>query len=395
MQTTTLPIQAFSAAPAPQRDNGAAAASGTQFSQALSREVQQRQNAPDPTPAPASQAPAKQQQASAPAQPDKPAAAKPAKADDTEKKTARTDADSDADAKDAADAAAVTPVASLIALVAHFNQPAAKPGADAAETPVDAAAAGAGKHAKVDIDPAALKGHAARGPAPAADGAEPEQRATFAVEAAATDAKPGRDALALRAAADAAPANGAELRAKAADVARVAAPDAPAPLPTLVAAAATAASQVAAATPTDRIAARVGTPGWDNQVGQKIVWMVAGKEQSASLTLNPPDMGPMQVVLSVTNDQASVTFSAHQPEVRQALEDAMPKLREMLGQSGISLGNATVDAGSSSQQQAQQGGQSRGGRTGFQFGADAGPEVQAGTTTIRTGGGNGLVDTFA
>ncbi len=74
----------------------------------------------------------------------------------------------------------------------------------------------------------------------------------------------------------------------------------------------------------DKIAARVGSSGWDQQVGQKIVWMVAGKEQSATLTLNPPDMGPMQVVLSVTNDQATVTFSAAQPEVRQALDDALP-----------------------------------------------------------------------
>ena len=76
-------------------------------------------------------------------------------------------------------------------------------------------------------------------------------------------------------------------------------------------------AQAAAGVAADRIAARVGTPAWDNQVGQKIVWMVAGKEQSATLTLNPPDMGPMQVVLSVTNDQASVTFSA-QPSRKYA-----------------------------------------------------------------------------
>ena len=119
-------------------------------------------------------------------------------------------------------------------------------------------------------------------------------------------------------------------------------------------------AQAVTGAPADRIAARVGTPGWDNQVGQKIVWMVAGKEQSATLTLNPPDMGPMQVVLSVTNDQATVTFSAAQPEVRQALENAMPKLREMMSESGIALGNATVNAGTPDQRQAQQGEQARG-----------------------------------
>jgi flagellar hook-length control protein FliK len=151
----------------------------------------------------------------------------------------------------------------------------------------------------------------------------------------------------------------------------------------------------AAAGSNDKIAARVGTPGWDQQVGQKIVWMVAGQEQSASLTLNPPDMGPMQVVLSVTNDQATVTFSAAQPEVRQALEDAMPKLREMMGESGIALGNASVNDGSAQQQaqaDARQAG--RGGRDG---GAQGGT-VHEGTVTAaprRGGEQQGLVDTFA
>ena len=145
----------------------------------------------------------------------------------------------------------------------------------------------------------------------------------------------------------------------------------------------------------DKIAARVGTPAWDNQVGQKVVWMIAGKEQSATLTLNPPDMGPMQVVLSVNNDQASVTFSAAQPEVRQALEDAMPKLREMLGESGLSLGNASVNDGAREQAQARADSGGRGPRTGGSGTAE--PEVQTVTTTLprRSSGGQGLVDTFA
>ena len=60
------------------------------------------------------------------------------------------------------------------------------------------------------------------------------------------------------------------------------------------------------------LSAQVGTDAWENQVGQKVVYMVGSEEQTASLTLNPPDLGPLQVVLSVTNDQASVTFSSNQ-----------------------------------------------------------------------------------
>ena len=126
--------------------------------------------------------------------------------------------------------------------------------------------------------------------------------------------------------------------------------------------------------------------------------MVAGKEQSASLTLNPPDLGPMQVVLNVTNDQASVTFTAAQPEVRQALENAMPKLREMMSENGIALGNATVNAGMPDQRQAQQGDQSRGQAAHTRFGGNGAEDAQATPSTtarqLRTEGA-GLVDTFA
>lgn len=154
-------------------------------------------------------------------------------------------------------------------------------------------------------------------------------------------------------------------------------------------------AQAAGAVPTDRLSARVGTPAWDNQVGQKVIWMVGGEEQSATLALNPPDLGPVQVVLNVSNEMASVTFSAQQLEVRQALENSLPRLREMMNESGIALGNATVNAGSDGgQQQGQQGS----GRPGSGSGSGGGDSAVAeAAPRQRTGilGGAGAVDTFA
>ena len=109
-------------------------------------------------------------------------------------------------------------------------------------------------------------------------------------------------------------------------------------------------THLAASQAGEALAPRVGTPAWDQALGQKVTWMIAGEQQSASLTLNPPDLGPLQVVLNVTNSQANATFVAAQPEVRQALEAAMPRLRDMLSDAGIQLGQATVSSGSSGQQ---------------------------------------------
>ena len=92
------------------------------------------------------------------------------------------------------------------------------------------------------------------------------------------------------------------------------------------------------------LAPSVGTTAWSQALGEKIVWMAAGSQQTASLTLNPPNMGPLQIVLNITNDQATASFFSAQPEVRQALESAFPKLREMMNEAGIELGQATVSA---------------------------------------------------
>lgn len=155
-----------------------------------------------------------------------------------------------------------------------------------------------------------------------------------------------------------------------------------------------AASQALAANQTEKLAPQVGSRDWDQAVGQKVVWMVAGGQQSASLTLNPPDLGPLQVVLNVSNSQATVNFTAAQPEVRQALEAAMPKLREMLADSGIQLGQTTVSTGMPNQNS---GPGDQAAHSQRHFGRtelDADLSAPAARPVV-TGGGHGLVDTFA
>lgn len=96
----------------------------------------------------------------------------------------------------------------------------------------------------------------------------------------------------------------------------------------------------------DHIAPRVGSKAWDQAIGQKIVWMVAGGEQSAQLTLNPPDLGPVQVVLSISDNFVDASFVSSHLDVREAIEAAAPKLREMMDSAGISLSGFSVSADS-------------------------------------------------
>ena len=144
----------------------------------------------------------------------------------------------------------------------------------------------------------------------------------------------------------------------------------------------------------NKLTPSVGTMAWSQALGEKIVWMATGAQQTASLTLNPPNMGPLQIVLHVSNDQATASFFSAIPEVRQALEAAFPKLREMMNEAGIQLGQATVSADTprqndTSDRQAQ--------RIAPPF-SETDDSVTASLQTVQVPArqsGRGLVDTFA
>ena len=378
--------------------------------------------APAPTPAPAPKQEAKPAEADRPAQPDDAApqqaarpADKPDAADAQDDATAKADDKQDDDDK----AKAGDPASAMLALMASLQKPGTDNGKTTAAQAFDALA---GKGKRSDATQLAALQAAMKSVSKEA-GTDASGAKTFSATSiknpalAAAGADLGADKAAtatqdLRAAlgtvkAEAAPQLDAALQ-QARDAALLAqkeqAPTAVATAAQLQPAALEAAQAAAAAS--EELTARVGTDAWNDQVGQKVIYMLGGEDQTASLTLNPPDLGPLQVVLSVSNGQADVTFSSNQLEVRQALENALPRLQEMMSESGIALGNATVNAGMSNGGQAQQdqamasSGFGRGGNNGRGHGGnDAG--TVAGETTVRPAtrtaaiGDRGMVDTFA
>ena len=266
-------------------------------------------------------------------------------------------------------AAAVDPMANMLAMIAAYNQQTqpAQPADGTAEAP-----AGEGDQSGDPL--AALQDETSgKGGKPDA-GLGADAGGKGKADAAAL---PGADAKALDAGKLELPAGAVKTEMKAeafaaklADAAAATQPALPQATQTLVATA-----QAADVAASNQLQARVGSDAWEQQLGQKVVWMVAGGDQSASLTLNPPDLGPLQIVLNVSNDQASVSFMAAEPETRQALEDAMPKLRETMGEAGIQLGDTSVSTGSQDQRQA--------------FAEQAEARAAAGSRRLGNGGGEG------
>lgn len=88
--------------------------------------------------------------------------------------------------------------------------------------------------------------------------------------------------------------------------------------------------------------APVKSPAFAGELGEKIVWLAGRQGQIAEISLNPPHMGALEVRLTVSGGEAGAQFFSVNPVVRDAIEAALPRLRELMAQAGITLGEAQV-----------------------------------------------------
>ncbi|MGE4499337.1 MAG: flagellar hook-length control protein FliK [Hydrogenovibrio sp.] len=96
----------------------------------------------------------------------------------------------------------------------------------------------------------------------------------------------------------------------------------------------------------------VRSPQWGQALGQKVTYMANNKIQEAKITLNPEKLGPIQVKLSLDKDQhAHVSMVTQHGTTRDAIENAMPRLKEMLEAAGVGFGSLDVRDESSSSEQ--------------------------------------------
>lgn len=96
---------------------------------------------------------------------------------------------------------------------------------------------------------------------------------------------------------------------------------------------------------TGSIAAPLGSPQWAPAFSEQMVQIgtqQGGTLHHAELRLDPPDLGPLRVSISMQGDQATATFISPHASVRSAVEAALPQLMQALADAGISLGDTSV-----------------------------------------------------
>jgi flagellar hook-length control protein FliK len=158
-------------------------------------------------------------------------------------------------------------------------------------------------------------------------------------------------------------------------------------------------------TPAPAIEKHLTHPEWNTDLGEKLLWMHKQAVPSAEIRLNPEHLGPISIKIDVNQDQASVVFTAQHAAVRDAIEAAIPKLREMLGGQNLNLADVSVSQQQSEQRPGREsfqtaGEQNRGGNSQGQGQADSATtdasntildEIEAG----RAIASNGLLSLFA
>lgn len=86
----------------------------------------------------------------------------------------------------------------------------------------------------------------------------------------------------------------------------------------------------------------VGSAAWGDELGTRLAWMAERGQHSASLKLSPEHLGPLEVRITLRDDQATVWFGAAHADTRAAIEHALPRLRELFASEGLSLADAGV-----------------------------------------------------
>ena len=107
----------------------------------------------------------------------------------------------------------------------------------------------------------------------------------------------------------------------------------------------------AAVTQTQMAPLNLGQNAWESNLGSRLQMMIGQNVQSAEIRLDPPELGALDIKIKVSNDVASVNITSPHTQVREALETAVPRLREMFAESGLSLGDVNVGQESFAQQQ--------------------------------------------
>ena len=94
------------------------------------------------------------------------------------------------------------------------------------------------------------------------------------------------------------------------------------------------------------------TAAWSNGIGERVHYMINQKMNTATIRLDPPMLGRLEVHIQVNDDITNVTINTQHAQTRELIDNASFKLRDFLQENGYGNVNVDVSHQEENQQQA-------------------------------------------
>ena len=133
---------------------------------------------------------------------------------------------------------------------------------------------------------------------------------------------------------------------------------------------------------------------WANGIGERVSWMINQNSNSATIRLDPPSLGQLEIQIKLADDSTLVTIHTQQSQTRELLDAASHRLRDYLQENGYQNVNVEVSLRQDQQQAGNQMQSENSDETAEDFVAN-GESAKDEDRSNRQLGSNSIVDTFA
>ena len=85
------------------------------------------------------------------------------------------------------------------------------------------------------------------------------------------------------------------------------------------------------------------TASFTPELATKIKWMFSNVIANAEIMMDPPELGPLTIRITQSGSETSIVFNVPNLTTKEMIEDNMSRLKEMLQEQGLKLGDAQVE----------------------------------------------------
>ena len=98
----------------------------------------------------------------------------------------------------------------------------------------------------------------------------------------------------------------------------------------------------------------INNPQWVDKFSEQVFWLGSQDIKSAVIKIHPEELGPLQISIKMDKDNATVSIISHSSQVSDLVDQAIPKLKDMMSTNGINLSDVQINTDEKARQFSQE-----------------------------------------